>query len=853
MSDGNGPAVVRDRRSSAGYATMTDDDLVVPLRDVVAADAARVGCKAATLGELLRAGFPVPDGAVLTTAALARALAAAGLDATASPEQVQTCPVPDVSAAALPRGPLAVRSSGVEEDLPDASYAGQYETVLGVAVDDLPNAVRRCWASAFRPQVAAYRAAHDGGSTPAMAVLVQPMVPAEAAGVAFSADPVTGDRDAMVVNAVRGLGDRLVGGTVSPDDWVIRGGDVTCRAAPEGALDADTAHAVAELTRRVAAHLGAPQDIEWALAGGALVLLQARPITALPEPAPAPVPVPVEVPPGYWRRLSVLAPKPWTPTQRSVVREPAARATRRLYAEFGFLLEASETTEIGGWTYVRRVPLGGRDRPTPPAWLMPLLIRAVPWLRRRIRDCVTAVRSDKAGDFVRRWYEEWQPGLAARIPALRDVDPAALDDRELDEHVGAALALHEQGLEINVLLHGPLGLMLAELAFACRDLLGWTDAETFELLTGLSTASTESARQVVALAEMAAQRPVVRRLLERVEAGTADRIAAADPAFTAALDSYRRQSCHRALSYEIADPTIAEVPELSLRLVADQLARGHDPAAEAAVLARRREDAVAAARSALAGRPATERSRFERALARAERVYPIREGNELFTVSVPVALLRYAVLEIGARLADRGLLSRRDDVFFLELGDARAALAGGGDRRALVTRRRGERAWIEQHPGPASYGVEPDPPVLDGLPPEARFAAEAMLWDLERLYESSASGRRQAADAHTLTGVAASAGRYTGTVRVIMDESGFGKLRPGDVLVCPITSPVWSVLFGSVGALVTDTGGHLAHAAIIAREYGVPAVLATGNATELLRDGQLVTVDGSAGTVELHP
>ena len=831
----------------------SDDDLVVSLRDVGATDAAQVGYKAATLGELLRAGFPVPDGVVLTTAALAHALAAAGLDATASPAQVETVAVPEAAADVLPRGPLAVRSSGVAEDRPDASYAGQYETVLGVAVDDLPVAVRRCWASAFRPQVAAYRATRTGQPAPTMAVLIQLMVAADAAGVAFSADPVTGDRDTVVVSAVRGLGDRLVGGAVSPDEWVVRDGAVTCRAAPEGALDAGAVHAVAKLARRVAAHLGTPQDIEWALAGEVLVLLQARPITALPDPTPAPVPVTVEVPPGFWRRLSVIAPKPWTPMQRSVMPEPAARATRRLYAEFGFLVDASEITEIGGWTYVRRVPLGGRDRSAPPVWLMPLLIRAVPRLRRRIRDCVAAARSDKAGDFIRRWYEEWQPDLAARIPPLRDVDLAAFDDRELDEHVGAVLALYERGLEINIALHAPLGLMLAELAFACRDLLGWTDADAFALLTGLSTASTEPARQVVELAAMAAQRPAVRDLLRQIDAGTADRIAAADPAFAAALDAYRREFGYRALSYEIADPTIAEVPELSLRLLADQLARDHDPIAEVAVLSRRRAKAVAAARSALSARPATERDRFERALARAERVYPVRESNGFFTISVPVALLRYAVLEIGARLAARSLVSRCDDVFFLELSDARAALADSGDRRALVTRRRGERAWTEQHPGPASYGIEPASPVLDSLPPEARFATEAMLWDFERLYESGASGRRQAASTGTLTGVAASAGRYTGTVRVIMDESGFGKLRAGDVLVCPITSPVWSVLFPSVGALVTDTGGHLAHAAIIAREYGIPGVLATGNATELLRDGQLVTVDGSAGIVALHP
>ncbi|MGH3981503.1 MAG: hypothetical protein ACRDST_02115, partial [Pseudonocardiaceae bacterium] len=217
-----------------------------------------------------------------------------------------------------------------------------------------------------------------------------------------------------------------------------------------------------------------------------------------------------------------------------------------------------------------------------------------------IRDCVAAARSDKAGDFVRRWYEEWQPDLAARIPPLRDVDLAALDDRQLDEHVGAVLALYERGLEINIALHAPLGLMLAELAFACRDLLGWTDAEAFELLIGLSTASTEPARQVVELAEMAAQRPAVRDLLGQVDAGTADRIAAADPAFAAALDTYRREFCCRALSYEIAEPTIAEVPELSLRLLADQLARGHDRAVEVTALARRRAHAVAAARSALA-------------------------------------------------------------------------------------------------------------------------------------------------------------------------------------------------------------------------------------------------------------
>src|SRR6266536_1537798 len=219
------------------------------------------------------------------------------------------------------------------------------------------------------------RRSRGAGREVAMAVLVQPIVAAEAAGVAFSADPVTGDRDTVVVSAVRGLGDRLVAGGASPDEWVARGAAATCRAAPEGAIDAKVAADVAALARRVEARLGAPQDIEWALAGGELVLLQARPITALPDQAPVPVPVPVEVPPGFWEREASHAPKPWTPMTLSALGQARSRATRGAFAEFGLLAETLEFAQIGGWEYTRLVPLGGKDRPAPPAWLMPLLIR----------------------------------------------------------------------------------------------------------------------------------------------------------------------------------------------------------------------------------------------------------------------------------------------------------------------------------------------------------------------------------------------------------------------------------------------------------------------------------------------
>src|SRR6266508_1761533 len=829
--------------------TLTGIDLVLSLDEVGSADAPRVGRKAATLGALKRAGFPVPEGVVVTTEALVRTLAAAGLDAGAGPDQVEAVPV----AGRLGGGPLAVRSSGVDEDLPGASYAGQYESVLGVPAGDLAAAVRRCWASAFPRQVAVYRRSRGVGRGVGMAVLVQPMVAAEAAGVAFSADPVTGDRDTAVVSAVRGLGDRLVAGRASPDEWVVRGVAATGRAAPEGVIDAEVAADVAALTRRVEAQLGAPQDIEWALAGGELVLLQARPITALPDQAPEPVPVPVEVPAGFWEREASHAPKPWTPMSLSVALGQARnRAMRRAFAEFGVLAETLEFAQIGGWEYTRLVPLGGKDRPAPPARLMPLLIRLVPRLRRRIADAVAAVRSDKAGRFVEQWYQQWQPGLAARIAVLRGTDLEAADDEELDAHTARALALLHDGIDIHFLLHGALTPILAELAFVCRELLGWADEEACGLLVGLSATSTEPAHRLAELAGLAARRPAVRSLLGEVDSATAGRLDIADPEFAEAFAAYQREFACRALRYEIADPSIAETPELTLRLLADQLARGYDPVADAAV-AHRRMTAAGRARAAVAGRPPGDRERFERALARAERAYPVREDNEFFTLSVPIALLRYPLLEIGRRLAARGQLDRRDDVFFLTLDEARAALRDGQARRALVTRRRGERAFVEQHPGPATYGKDPGPPPpLDALPAEARFTMTALLWYLDRIFEAAPPSRAQQAGTQVLGGIPASPGRHTGPVRVVMDEFDFGKLRLGDVLVCPVTSPVWSVLFPSVGALVTDTGGLLSHPAIIAREYGVPAVVATGNATALLRDDQVITVDGTAGQVEVQ-
>ena len=264
-------------------------DLVVELRNASLAERARVGTKSANLGELMRVGFEVPDGFVLTTEAFQRFaygndkapdVASAGFEQRPVPPSVVA--VLKSALAGLGDGPVAVRSSAVDEDLDNASFAGIYETVLDVrGLEAVVQAVRRCWDSASGQRAAVYRAMKGLDCPPRMAVLVQRLVAAEASGVAFTADPLTGDTSVALVSAVVGLGDALVSGRKTPDEWRVVGDRATCEASNRGVLDAGEVRRVAELARRVEERFGCPQDIEWAFSEGRLHLLQARPITAL--------------------------------------------------------------------------------------------------------------------------------------------------------------------------------------------------------------------------------------------------------------------------------------------------------------------------------------------------------------------------------------------------------------------------------------------------------------------------------------------------------------------------------------------------------------------------------------------
>jgi pyruvate,water dikinase len=243
---------------------------------------------------------------------------------------------------------------------------------------------------------------------------------------------------------------------------------------------------------------------------------------------------------------------------------------------------------------------------------------------------------------------------------------------------------------------------------------------------------------------------------------------------------------------------------------------------------------------------AASRGRFEKALAYAELVYPVREDNVLLTDQLPTGLLRRTALEAGRRLTARGHLARATDAVLLTADELRGAVCEQRDARPLATQRRAEQAWVRAHPGPMAYGPPPGAmPDVRGLPTPARRINAALMWMMEEELGAPAPAVEGA-----VRGLGVSAGVYRGRVRVIRSADQLSALRPGEVLVCPITSSAWMMVFRRAGALVADAGSALSHTAIVAREFGLPTVVGTTNATQQLKDGDEVIVDGMAGTVE---
>ena len=730
------------------------------------------GGKGANLGELVRAGVRVPPGFVITT----DAHAAAGPDGSI-PAEVERAIL--LGYAALGGGPVAVRSSATAEDLPGAAFAGQQDTFLDVEGEPaLLDAVRKCWASLWSERAVAYRERRDiDDAAVRMAVVVQRMVPAEVAGVAFTANPVTGARTEIVIDAGLGLGEAVVSGAITADHLVV---DRSARARPPEltgpALTRLGPSGVADLVavaERIEDHFGGPQDIEWAYADQTLWIVQARPMTALPPP-PLDLNRVEKLQFGMMAELLPVRPYPLDMTTW-VVRGHGRILTRMAYDLAGV-----------------RVDLGG---------ILPevdgVVDRLAPMRVTPTRRSLTALW--RIGRLARRFSAgDWtsDPRFATferELAGLRAVDVTGLPWPQLLARVDEAFAVLDAVIDLRIDYLPSVGASVLRLRLLLA-VVGLT--RTYAGLTvGIRTRTGDANRALRALAA-------------RADDGAG---------FDAAVRSYVDEYGHREVTsaFLVSQPTWGEDLNL-VRDAASALAAQPDPrpersadAALAFVLARRRVRLLrlgpriaAAAASVRSGIAFREDTHFH-----ASRLLPIVRG---------------ALLEAGRRLAGAGVLDDPADVWHLRWSELtaiadpeRLPAVQGESLRAVVAERAARRE---------AYGGAPliSPATLRG----SAVGADALL-----------------------TGNPASAGRATGPVRVIRGPEDFSRLRPGDVLVCPFTNPAWTPLFEIAVAAVVDTGSIGSHAAITAREYGIPAVMGTGNGTAVLSDGQQVEVDGGTGAI----
>jgi rifampicin phosphotransferase len=716
-------------------------DAVLRLDELEDGPAEQAGAKAANLAALMRQGLPVPAGFVVVGKAPGERIIEA--------------------ARALGDVPLAVRSSAVAEDLADASFAGQYETFLNVrGGPELLEAVERCRESAHAARVDDYRKARAGTADDRIAVLVQRMVAPESAGVAFTASPVTGARE-VVITAVRGLGEQVVAGEAVGDEWVVDAAGARCRRSVEGVIDSDRAGEIADLARRAEAHFGVPQDIEWAIAAGQLYLLQARPMTALPEPVEWRPPSP-----GHWMRnlrLGEWLAEAMTPLFRDwlleLIEDGYLEGMRRAAgASLPFRHAA-----INGWYYTAtprfaplRLPgllLQSRGAILRFVWLLLMRINSHP------------EQADRA--ILRGLADEWRDELVPRYARLvregtSRVESASHDELlQLVECLGSLAGVYLFSLAA---VGGSAWKMEACLARFCRKHLPGMLADGVQvLLRGLHGAEPEVPDHAVQTVDW--YRP------------TAGELGWARPPGT-------WSSRHEQLTAE-------------------------------------RQRAEAACRDALAGHPALQ-ARFDTLLEVSQRYAALREEqSRLFTLGWP--LMRRCVTRLGEVLRTRGGIDEAADVFFL----TRSELFSHDHLQAAVAARRA--TWERQRRLPAPLTIGKPMTLLTGSVDAVRTSTN---------HPSEA-----------IVGHPASPGRASGLVRIVHAPQDFDRFLAGEILVARATAPAWTPLFARAAAVVTDGGSLAAHASLVAREYGIPAVVGTGDATVRLADGQLVTVDGGAGTV----
>jgi pyruvate,water dikinase len=835
---------------------MVAEDLryVQPFTAVAAMDVAQTGGKGATLARLFQAGLPVPSGCVVTTQALATYLDTHGLHAAATVEEtcriVLTGEPPAAMQAALhtvlsqldtaPSG-WAVRSSAVAEDSALASFAGIYESFLEVQEGDLWASIRNCWASWWSARALAYRQRlGDTTPLPHMAVVVQTMVPACCAGVAFTAEPTQGDRTRMVINAAPGLGVTVVSGVVEPEQYTLAKAPAIrlletrlLRPDQPPLLPADVVVALGELLQRIEALCGSPQDVEWAWDGTRCWILQSRPITTLADGATAAAGI-------VWSNANLkdVMPGLVSPFTWSLMQPQLAAAIREQYAQVGYpvaadhpvirrfwgrpyfnlsLFQEAAYTLFGTTAEKQVAQLGGAmvqgftPTGTPSRW------QRLRWLCNALRVGRLAERARRAAPasfaaVQRRWQDELQQAS--------QLDRAALLHK-LETFTAVTQTFLLQHLYLTWAMSGNFGYLRESIG---RWLPQATTGLVAELVTGIGdVSSAEHSYRLWELSRLARQSPQVMIFLQQRQWHTWRQALAGTP-FMHAWQQFLDAFGHRSLyEVEMANPRWREQPDylfevLTAYAALPQEAAPFDPQAQV----HRRQ---AAEREALRHLAPWRRPWLRSILRRTQEFSRLRENSKSHLVRL-IDIGRCMALTAARFLVHDGLLAEPENVFMLAGDEIQGALQGKKNRQELtrlITQRRLERQ---------RYAALQPPEVVVGERP---------------LYEPPSVGAGT-----VLRGLPSSPGRVAGTARVLRSPQEGTRLQPGEILVAPSTDPGWTPLFLLAAGLVMETGGYLSHGAIVAREYGIPAVLNVPLATHRIPDGSALVLDGGAGIVWLE-
>ena len=872
------------------------DVYVGDLREFGEGQLARVGGKGARLGELSRIdGLRVPDGFCLTTEAFRRVMAQEpsvgtlleeltqlGTDDPAGQERVRVLgaqlrraveqvPVPADLAAAVtgalaPFGEeaaFAVRSSATAEDLPTASFAGQHDTYLNVVGPAAVLAhVSRCWASLFTERALVYRIRNGiDHRRVRMGVVVQEMAAADASGVLFTADPVTGNRRAATVDAGFGLGESLVSGLMNPDVFSVRDGEVVSRnvatkqralrAAPEGGtrevaveearrnqpvLTDEQVLRLVALGRRVEARFGSPQDIEWCLSEDGFRIVQSRPVTTLfpvPEVSPAEAPgTRVYVSVGHGQMMTDAMRPLGVSMWRLTAMAPMHEAGSRLFVDVTERLAAPGSRAA-------LLEVMGKGDPLVRDALETVLAQEGQGLSHMPPPAAPSPSSPQAGSGGPPPVET-DPAVVADLVERGRASVAALE-RDIRSRTGTALFdfLQEAFEEHKRVLKDPLSLQAVMAGMEAtwwlndklEEWLGEKNAADTLTLSAPGNITSEMGLALLDVADVLRPLPeVVAFLPDARDEDLPERLAelpggtAARDALAAYLDRYGMRCVGE---IDITRPRWRERPTTLVPVLLDHV-RNFEPGAagrrfdEGLRKAREKEHEVLARLRALPGGDA-KADGTKRMIDRVRTFIGYREYPKYVVIS-RYFLYRQALLREAGDLVAAGVLGATEDVHYLTFEEFRDAVRTGRVDHRLIARRK-DTFRAHQALGP--------PRVLtsDG---------EAV----------TGAYRRDDVPEGALTGLPVSAGTVEGRARVIVDMAQ-ADLAPGDILVTAFTDPSWSPLFVAAAGLVTEVGGLMTHGAVIAREYGLPAVVGVERATRLIRDGERIRVHGTGGYVEI--